>query len=135
MLIFIFVNFIQFLLFFDVLTKNLRKLAFLPVFLLILSTKSALSCLKSHINCFNEPQNDWCGLTKSNNVKRLVKKETKNWLKLKFSKCSEYQRDLGKLGGNYKRRLRWNAIPSKSDSVEMPETVFRVIIWKNFNKV
>ena len=68
--------FTQFSLFFAVLTKNLKKLAFLAV-LWIFSRKRALSSFKSHTNCFNEPQNNWCGLTKSNNVKSLVKKNRK----------------------------------------------------------
>ena len=57
--------------------KNSKKISFFTCFLLILSRKSALSWLKSNINCFNRLQNDWCGLTKSNNVKSLVKKDEK----------------------------------------------------------
>ena len=55
-----------------------EKISFFTCFLLILSRKKKCSqLLKSHINCFNEPQNDWCGFTKSNNVKSLVKKDEK----------------------------------------------------------
>ena len=84
-----------------------ENISFFTCFLLIFSRKSALnlSCLKSYINCFNEPPNDWFGFTKSKNVKSLVKKDEK-LTKIEFFKMFRISIRICFWGGAKKFSLR-----------------------------